>query len=370
MNTSAPAARPMRVVIVDDSAVVRELLREILDADPGLTVVGLAKDGEEAVRMAAEKQPDVITMDIHMPKLNGFEATREIMHRHPVPIVIISGSLDTTEVNIGFQAMAAGAVAVQQRPRGIGHPAFAADSRALVQAVKAMSEVKVVRRWQPGRLTSAGAFASGPLNAPFKLSQPAGIVAIGASTGGPIALQELLSRLPAGLPFPIVVVQHMTDGFMPGFIDWLSRSVPFPVLLAAHNDKLLPGHAYFAPDGAHLAVTSSGRIQLLDSPPERGLRPAVGALFRSVASAYGSRAIAILMTGMGVDGAAELKQLKELGAATIAQDRESSVVFGMPGAAVSLGAATWVLPPEEIAALLTRLSNNDTPKPAASSCPP
>lgn len=347
----------MRVLIVDDSAVVRELLGEIFESDPGLTVVGMAKNGEEGVRLAAEQRPDVITMDIHMPQLNGFEATQQIMHRHPAPIVIISGSLDTTEVNISFQAMAAGAVAVLQRPHGVGHPDFAAESRALVQAVKAMAEVKVVRRWQPGPAVASTIPPARSPSASLFTPRPVGIAAIGASTGGPVALQILLSRLPAGLPFPIVIVQHMADGFMPGFIDWLSRSVPFPVQLATHNEKMRPGHAYIAPDGAHLGVTQSGRLQLIDTLPERGLRPAVSVLFRSVGAAYGPRAIAILMTGMGADGAEELKRLKDLGALTVAQDRESSVVFGMPGEAVKRAAATWILPPEEIAVLLTQISN-------------
>ncbi len=357
MTGSAPTPRPLRVLIVDDSAVVRELLREILEADPELTVIGMAKNGEEGVRLAAEHRPDVITMDVHMPKLNGFEATQQIMHRHPIPIVIISGSLDTTEVDIGFQAMAAGAVAVRQRPRGVGHPAFVGEARALVQAVKAMAEVKLVRRWQTGPRTIPGTTPASPSSAAaLPTTRPVDIVAIGASTGGPIALQALLSRLPAGLPFPIVIVQHMAEGFMPGLVEWLSRSVQFPLKLAVHHQTMMPGHAYLAPDGFHLGVTQSGRIQLIDSPPERGLRPAVGVLFRSIAATYGSRAVAVLMTGMGIDGAAELKQLRDLGAATVAQDRDSSVVFGMPGEAVKQAAATWILPPEEIATLLIRLS--------------
>jgi two-component system chemotaxis response regulator CheB len=368
MNVAASTSRPVRVLIVDDSAVVRELLREIMEVDPGLTVVGMAKNGEEGVRLATEQRPDVITMDIHMPKLNGFEATQQIMHRHPTPIVIISGSLDTTEVNISFQAMAAGAVAVLQRPRGVGHPDFAAESRALVQAVKSMAEVKVVRRWQPGPVNTATLPA--PVRSPsiaVAEPRPVEVIAIGASTGGPVALQVLLSRLPAGLPFPIIIVQHMTDGFIRGFVDWLSRSVRFPIHLAAHNEMMQPGHAYFAPDGTHLGVGRSGRLQLIDSPPERGLRPAVSVLFRSVAAVYGSRTVAILMTGMGSDGAAELKQLKDLGATTVAQDRDSSVIFGMPGEAVKRDAATWILPPEEIASLLIQLSVSSPSSPAVPS---
>jgi Chemotaxis response regulator containing a CheY-like receiver domain and a methylesterase domain len=367
---SPASAPPLRVLVADDSAVARELLRAILEAEPGIVVVAAARDGEEAVRLAAKHRPDVVTMDIHMPRLNGFEATREIMHRHPTPIVVISGSSNTAEVNIGFQAMTAGAVAVLQRPHGVGHPAFEADARALVRTVRAMAEVKVVRRWQAGRSAPSPASSPRAASLPREIRGPIDIVAIGSSTGGPVALQTILSRLPAGLPFPLVIVQHMTEGFMPGFADWLARSAPFPVRIAAHQDKLLPGHAYLAPDGTHLAVARGGRIQLLDTEPERGLRPSVGVFFRSVASVYGSRSLAVLLTGMGVDGAAELKQLRELGAATVAQDRASCVVFGMPGAAIKLGGASWILPPEEIAALLARISNNDNPMTEASSCRP
>ncbi|MEZ0298671.1 MAG: chemotaxis-specific protein-glutamate methyltransferase CheB [Candidatus Methylacidiphilales bacterium] len=390
MMLEPPAAsRPVRVLIVDDSAVARELIRDILEQDSGLTVVGTAPNGIEGVRLVEKLRPDVVTMDIHMPKLGGFEATQQIMQRFPVPIVIMSGSLDTGEVSISFQAMAAGAVAVIQRPAGVGNPAFSADSLALIRIVKAMSEVKVVRRWPVAifgkedhlrsgtgngnsavsasrneavtngsdtvSLQSGSRFALGTETRNFDL------IAIGTSTGGPQALLAMLSRMPVTLPVPIVIVQHMSDGFMPGYIEWLSRSVPFPVHLAVHAELLLPGHIYLAPDGFHLTVTPYSRVHLVDSPPEHGLRPCVSALFRSVAKSFGLRAVGVLLTGMGTDGAAELKEMRDQGAMTIAQNQESCVVFGMPGQAVKLDAAEHILSPEEIADLLTRLFHLTSP---------
>ncbi|PTY02320.1 chemotaxis response regulator protein-glutamate methylesterase [Verrucomicrobia bacterium LW23] len=375
----------IRVLVVDDSAAVRELLREMLQQDPALQVAATATNGEEAVRLVEKLKPDVVTMDIHMPVLDGFGATQQIMQRFPVPIVIISGSLDLTEVSVSFQAMAAGAVAVVQRPRGVGHPSFGADTLALVRIIKAMAEVKVVRRWpsdRPAPATSRSDTSALPtLAAASAALTPIGerasrtpgtalyhvpasaclqkrrvdIVAIGTSTGGPQALHALFSQLPAPLPVPVAIVQHMTEGFMPGYTQWLERAVPFPVELATDGGMLQPGRVYLAPDGAHLTVNGFGRALLSRAEPVNGLRPAVSELFSSVAAGYGSRAVAMLLTGMGTDGAAELRELRDRGALTIAQSAESSVVFGMPGHAVRLDAAELVLSPEQIAVALTRL---------------
>jgi two-component system chemotaxis response regulator CheB len=346
----------IKVLVVEDSPVVRELLVHILGPDPAIRVVGTAHDGEEALDAVRRLRPDVITMDIHMPRMNGLEATRRIMETDPTPIVIVSGSEDAREVETTFDAVEAGALAVLRRPAGLGHPDHEATARELVQTVKLMAEVKVVRRWprrRPGEPAPRPA-EMGLAQAPAKLR----IVAIGASTGGPPVLQTILAALPKSFPAPIVIVQHMAAGFSRGFMEWLAQSSALPVHLAAHGDLMLPGHVYLAPDEMQMKVARHERIVLTMDPPENGLRPSVSYLFRSVAEVYGSDAVAGLLTGMGRDGAEELRLLKEKGAVTFAQDKDSSVVHGMPGEAIRLDAAMLVLPPEKIAAVLTSLANN------------
>lgn len=345
----------IKVLVVEDSPVVREFLVHILGSDPGIRVVGTAVDGEQALAAVRRLHPDVITMDIHMPKLNGLEATRRIMETDPTPIVIVSGSDMPDEVVTTFDAVEAGALAVLRRPNGIGHPLYEATARELVQTVKLMAEVKVVRRW-PRRSGEQAprAVEMGLAQAPAKLR----IVAIGASTGGPPVLQTILAALPNTFPAPIVIVQHMATSFIQGFIDWLAPSSALPLHLATHGELMLPGHVYFAPDEVQMKVARHQRIVLANDEPENGLRPSVSCLFRSVAEVYGCDAVAGLLTGMGRDGAQELRLLKDKGAVTFAQDRDSSVVHGMPGEAIRLDAAMLVLPPEKIAAVLTSIANN------------
>ena len=294
-------------------------------------------------------------MDIHMPKLDGLEATRRIMETHPTPIVIVSGSTDPQDVATTFRAMEAGALAVLGRPAGIGHPDHEATARELVQTVKLMSEVKVVRRWPRVRREIS---VPGP-PVPVVGRAPAGVkvIAIGASTGGPPVLQTILAGLPNDFPAPVLIVQHMAAGFMQGFVEWLAQSSGLPVHIATHGESMLPGHVYVAPDDFQMKVERGGRIVLARDEPENGLRPSVSCLFRSLAQVYGDQAVAGLLTGMGRDGAEELKLLRDKGAVTFAQDKESSVVHGMPGEAIKLDAATLILPPEKIAAALTSLAN-------------
>jgi two-component system chemotaxis response regulator CheB len=345
----------IKVLVVEDSPVVREFLVHILGADPDIRVVGTAHDGEEALEAIARKQPDVITMDIHMPRMDGLDATRRIMETCPTPIVVVSGSTDRAEVATTFEAMEAGALAVLRRPAGIGHPDHEATARELVQTVKLMSEVRVVRRWSRARRGSIARPAQVRLeHAPGSCR----IVAIGASTGGPPVLQTILSQLPKDFPAPVLVVQHMAAGFVRGFIEWLAHSSRLPIHLAAHGEQMLPGHVYVAADELQMKVERGGRIALTRDAPESGLRPSVSYLFRSLAEAYGGDGVAGLLSGMGRDGADELKLLKDRGMVTFAQDKESSVVHGMPGEAIKLGAATLVLPPEKIAAVLARLAKN------------
>jgi two-component system, chemotaxis family, protein-glutamate methylesterase/glutaminase len=341
----------IKVLVVEDSPVIRGWLVHILQSDPELEVIGTASNGEHALQAVQRLRPDVITMDIHMPKMNGFEATRRIMETHPTPIVIVSGTVDSQEVSTTFRAMEAGALAVLSRPPGISHPGHETTAKELVQTVKLMSEVKVVRRWPRSvpRMASVSKLEIMRTTADIRL------VAIGTSTGGPMVLETLLSGLPKDFPVPVLIVQHMAPGFVHGFAEWLSQSSGFPVQVASDGEHLLPGHAYVAPDGVHMGTGPGGRVILSQDAPESGLRPAVSYLLRSVANVYGRNAIGVLLTGMGKDGAEALKRMKGTGAITIAQDEASSVVHGMPGEAIKLEAATYVLPPERMPAVLTDL---------------
>lgn len=347
---STPASR-IRVLVVDDSAVSRELLIRVLTSDPRMEIVGQARSGAEAVAALGEKKPDVITMDIHMPGMDGFETTRQIMETHPVPIVIVSASFDASDVAKTFRAMEAGALMAVEKPRGPGDPAHAEMARRLIDAVKAMSEVRVVRRWSRTRTETRRA-------EPIVKSHAGGdvrLVAIGASTGGPPVLQTVLAGLPKPCPVPVVIVQHISAGFVQGLADWLTATTGMTVRIARHGEIAVPGLAYLAPDGGQMSVTRDGRMMCEPEPAEHGLRPSASFLFRSVARHFGANAAGVLLTGMGCDGAEDLKRMRDAGAVTFAQDKESSVVHGMPGEAIRIEAATHVGNPERIAALLGAL---------------
>jgi two-component system chemotaxis response regulator CheB len=337
------------VLVAEDSPVLRDFLVNILSAEADIQVIATAVDGVQAVDAVARLKPDVVTMDIHMPRLNGFEATRRIMENHPVPIVIVSSTM-SDQVAATFRAIEVGALAFVPRPHGIGHQDYAASAGDLVQTVRLMAEVKVVRRWpKPAMIRPRTA----PVEPPGAARGPgAKLVAIGASTGGPIALQTILAGLSPDFPAPLLVVQHISPGFVRGFVEWLGTSSSLPVHVARQGDRPQAGHVYLAPDGAHMGI-GAGTIQLDDGDPENGIRPAISYLFRSVARTFGANAAGVLLSGMGADGAAELKRLRDAGATTVAQNKESSVVHGMPGIAIGLGGATHVLGPDEIPGLLT-----------------
>lgn len=352
----------IRVLVVEDSPSVRDLLVEGLREDPEIEIVATASSGEEAVEAVERNRPDVLTMDVHMPKMNGLDATRRIMETRPTPIVIVSGVGDATSKANAFRAMEAGALAVLQTPFGPGHPEHQRTMAELTQTVKLMSEVRVVRRWPRARPIEV------PREVPFQERlPPSGLahvraVAIGASTGGPPVIQTILSALSNNFPAPILVVQHMAVGFTRAFVEWLTQSLSISVDLAQQGERLAPGRVYVAPEGLQMAVGKGERVRLTLDEPENGLRPSVSYLFRSVAEIYGQDAIGILLTGMGKDGAGELRLMKEQGALTIAQDRDSSVVHGMPGEAIRLGAAIHVLSPEKIRRALADIGVNRDPR--------
>ena len=343
------ATEKIKVFVVEDSPVVRMLLTHVLNADVQLEVIGTADNGETAVTEVTRQKPDVVVMDVYMPKMDGFEATRRIMETAPLPIIICSASLKRDEVDATFRALDAGAVGFVEKPVGPGHARFDEMVKELVGTVKLMSEVKVIRRWARNRFRPPAPAPAAPIVPARSAAGQIQLVAIGASTGGPPVIQTILTGLPKPFPVPVLIVQHIAAGFLEGMVDWLRTTTGHPVQLGVHGAPLLPGCVYLAPDGFHMGVLPGNRILLSKDPPENGLRPAVAYLFRSVAQVMAANAVGVLLTGMGKDGAEELKLLKTNGAVTIVQDAETSIVHGMPGEAIRLGAASYVLPADQIA---------------------
>jgi two-component system chemotaxis response regulator CheB len=339
----------IKVLIVEDSPSVQDLLIYILNTDPEIEIIGTAYTGKRAIKFLERNKPDIITMDISMPEMDGLEATRIIMETNPVPILIVTVSWSPSDITLSYQATEAGALAVLEKPRGIGHPDHNRMALELVKTVKLLSQVKVVKRWARARREPKTVKLSPSVSEKELIKAEIKLIAIGASTGGPPVLRQILSLLPKNLPVPILIVQHIAKGFLKGFIEWLNNTTGQNVHMASNNENPKQGNVYFAPSGFQMGVTKGGKLVLRKDGLENNLCPSVSYLFRSVAEAFGKNAIGILLTGMGKDGAYELKMMKDHGAITIAQSKESSVIFGMPGTAVKLGAAKYILSPEQIA---------------------
>ena len=346
---------PKRILIVDDSATSREYLRHIIDQADGLEAAGTAKNGIEAIRLVQTLKPDLVTMDVQMPGMNGYDTARQIMEIFPVPIVIVSGTVKTKDAVESFKIMEAGALAAIEKPAGPGHPNADVMIEKLTRTIRLMSEIKVVtRKKRPVNQTSEqNYFGKKPVIKSNLITIPQ-VVAIGASTGGPPALNEILSKLPEDFPYPVLIVQHIATGFLPGMVKWLSESVALNVKIPNNREPVLKGHVYFAPDGCHMGINSSNQIVLTEGAPDTGVIPSVSRLFSSVAKNCKEKAVGILLTGMGQDGASGLKEMNQAGALTIAHDKNSCVVFGMPAAAIKINAASQILSTEQIADFLTK----------------
>ena len=345
----------IKVLIAEDSPVMQELLIHAISSDPIFDIVGVAWNGEEAVVAVKQLKPDIVAMDWQMPKLDVREATRIIMETTPTPIVIVTGSSAADDLVFSFSMIEAGAIAIVKKPPSPNHPDYVKDKEELILTLKLMSEVKMVKRISnPSKEIIKQRNSHEIISS---LGSEIDIIAIGASTGGPQALKTILSNLPKTLEVPILIVQHISSGFTLGLAEWLGNTTGFLVNIASHGEYAKPGIVYIAPDNLHMGIETGRKIVLSNHVLENGSRPSVGHLFRTVAQEYGSRAIAVLLTGMGHDGASELKQLRDKGAITFAQDKESSVVFGMPGEAIKLNGALHILNPEEISLTIASILN-------------
>lgn len=349
----------LSILIVEDSSVVAMLLKAIFQNEPDMQVVGHAKNGREGVQMAHDLKPNVITMDIRMPVMDGFEATRIIMEDRPIPIVVISSSVDDEELRITFRAVEEGALAVMEKPRGFTHPDFETIRRDLVDTVRAMAQVKTFRRSKVVFAKVEPPKDMAVLEEVIqKRAQAYELLAIGCSTGGPQVLQKIFSLLPVSFPAPIVVTQHISRGFVGGLVAWVKSNTLLNVKLAEHREVFKAGTIYFAPDDCHLQVTRGPfglEAQLNHNESCNGFRPSASVMFKSVAQVCQSRAVGLLLTGMGVDGADGLLALRRAGGHTVVQDHQSSVVYGMPGAAIALDAVDQVVELDKLAAYLSRI---------------
>lgn len=334
----------IKVLVVDDSSLAREMIRAILARERDIQVVGEAADGLQAVSMAAKLAPDLITMDIEMPVLGGFEAIERIMAQRPVPILVVTA---LTGVRTAFNAISKGALDVIEKPdisRG--------NAALLVEKIRLLARVDV-----KAKLAAAAAHQRLPLSDKSQGSpatRRAEIVAIAASTGGPQAIRLILAALPASFPLPIVIAQHNVDGFAQGMVDWLAGETPLKVELAAHRGTVAAGRVYINPTEFSMYVGPDGDILLGDKPPGQNYSPSCNTLLSSVAAAYRERAIGVILSGMGDDGVAGIQAIRSMGGSTIAQDAASSVVYGMNQAAVQSGWIDQVLPLDEIAPELIR----------------
>lgn len=380
----------LRLVIVDDSALMRRVLREMLESDPGITVVGEAANGQEALELVARLRPDVITMDVRMPIMNGLETTEQLMAYYPTPILVLTASLSRYDTDITFEMLGAGALDVIEKPRLSDASAREQAQRDLIRRIKLLSRVKVVthlrgrrRTDRPDAISRLGSNIQPAATAPSLAQQlpqtrspvtryldpglnppdgrrkrPFPLVVIGASTGGPRVIQQILMGLPATFDAAVLIVQHIAEGFSAGMAAWLASSCVLPISLAQEGSPLVPGTVLIAPERCDVLIEPDRRIHL-SSGPLLLQCPAIDITMQAAAEVFGPYAIGVLLTGMGRDGAIGMKSIRQAGGYTIAQDKDSCVIYGMPRAAIDLQAVDVVLPPEEISlALLRRVSGS------------
>lgn len=342
----------IRVLVAEDSLTIRKRLVEVLSDDPELTVVGEAEDGKQAIELCERLRPDVVTLDMMMPVMTGVAATEHIMAYFPTPIVVVSASTNRGELYRTYDALAAGAIDVLDKPRGdeLDH-AWEARLRATVKLASRIRVITHLRARLGGRSAATPPPALTPPDA-RELRGPLDVLALGGSTGSPGAVVDILRGLPRDFPLPVLLVIHINEPFGKAFAEWLDAQLSVRVRYARDGERLpRAGGVLMAPPGRHL-VLDRGALRLDDGPERLSCKPSVDVLFSSLARALGPAALGCLLTGMGRDGAEGLLEMRRAGAATIAQDEATSVVFGMPREAILLGAAERVLPLQQIGTAL------------------
>jgi two-component system chemotaxis response regulator CheB len=349
---------PIRVFLVEDSQIALVILKRILNSSPEIEVVGEARNGLEALSLIPETQPDVICTDLHMPKMDGLKFISEIMVLYPRPILVISISVQKDDTHHVFQLLDAGAVDILPKPLAGLTISDKQLQQELIQKIKVLSGVKVFKKKRKLAFPSKSLETDNYVKLSLEDNPKLKVVVIGASTGGPQALQELFTQLPENFPVPIICVQHICFGFLQGLIDWLGNSCQLPIQIAQSGGIPKPGIIYFPPEKQHLELNERGQFIYSNAPPVLGHRPSVTVAFESVAKFYGKATLGILLTGMGKDGAQGMQAIAQVGGFTIAQDEATSVVFGMPREAIRLGAVKQILPIQEIAPTLTVLFRN------------
>ncbi|MGA8138074.1 MULTISPECIES: chemotaxis response regulator protein-glutamate methylesterase [Pseudomonas] len=340
----------IKVLIVDDSAVVRQVLSATLGQASGIEVIGVAADPLFAMEKMSRQWPDVIVLDVEMPRMDGITFLKKLMAEHPTPVVICS-TLTEKGAKTTLQALAAGAVSIVTKPQSNLRQFLNDSTDELIHAVKAAAKANLKRVLAPEVLPRLTADAILPAGSTAMARTTENIVALGTSTGGTQALEQVLRVLPRVCP-GIVIVQHMPEKFTAAFAERLNQVCEIEVREARHGDRVMPGRALIAPGGSHMLVKRNGaqyQVDIVDGPPVSRHRPSVDVLFRSVARGAGSNALGIIMTGMGDDGARGLKEMRDAGARTLGQDEPSCVVYGMPREALKLGAVERELPLEQIA---------------------
>lgn len=346
------SSRQPSVLVVDDSAFMRKLVSELIDGSDEFRVIGTARHGLDALQKVHALEPDIVTLDIEMPELDGLGALERIMRESPRPVVMLTAASGTGD-EMALRALERGAVEFVRKPSGPISLDLASIRDELLTALRAAAQVNL-----------SGVHATAPRSsrempiAGARTSAAGFVIAIAASTGGPRALAELVPALPADLDASVLIVQHMPPGFTKTLAERLDALSALSVHEAVHGEAIAPGHAYIAPGGLHMRLEAAGDARIIvldDSPPVWGVRPSADPLFRSVAEAAGPAAIGVVLTGMGRDGAAGLRAIRDAGGAGIAQDRESSVIYGMPQAATAAGGATMVLALAEIASALATM---------------
>lgn len=346
----------IRIVIADDSPTVRRYLTNLIDESTGMQVVGEAHNGEEAVQKVMQLRPDVVSMDINMPHIDGLEATRQIMVQCPTPVVVVSGLLDN-DIELSMDALDAGALAVIPKPPDRKNPQFTTKRDHLLNTLKAMAAVSVVSRKErlQRELESQELIQVNPV--PTRRISPE-VVVIGASTGGPSALHHLLRDIPDDFPIPILIAQHMPPEFIAGLVNWLSSATTLDVVMAENDMILKRGMVVISPADYHLSIKRHDNhliTRLLEAPGIYRYQPSIDVLLNSVARVCGAAAIGLILTGMGDDGTNGLLAMHDAGAYTLAQDQHSSTVFGMPNAAIEAGAVQTVVALADLPSKLMKL---------------